>query len=167
MTAAQPAPQPGDFFVARSVGPFSWLTRLVTRSHYAHAGFFVTAGTVVEAEPGGARLTPWSHFTGKVVRTSAGVPGFELTDDQRRHAAAVGMSLVGTPYGFLDLLCIGLLQFGVRPRWVRNRVRRSDRLICSQLVDLARLALGSHLFDDGRLPQDVSPGDLADLIGLR
>jgi hypothetical protein len=36
--------------------------------------------------------------------------------------------------------------------------------MCSQLVDLSYHEAGVELFDDGRIPGDVSPGDLLDLI---
>jgi hypothetical protein len=37
-------------------------------------------------------------------------------------------------------------------------------MICSQLVDEAYLRAGVHLFDDGRDPGDVTPGDLLYVI---
>jgi hypothetical protein len=43
---------------------------------------------------------------------------------------------------------------------VRDFVADEGHLICSQLVDEAYLRAGVHLFDDGRLPGDVTPGDL-------
>lgn len=33
-------------------------------------------------------------------------------------------------------------------------------MICSQLVDQALADAGFHVFDDGRLPQDVVPAEL-------
>ncbi len=45
-----------------------------------------------------------------------------------------------------------------------KRLCRKDRLICSQLVDEAYRLADIHLFNDGRLPQLVSPGDLLVLI---
>jgi hypothetical protein len=33
-------------------------------------------------------------------------------------------------------------------------------MICSQLADEAAMRGGWHLFSDGRIPQDVTPGDL-------
>lgn len=165
-------PQAGDFFVSRTPGFTGWLIRWWTRSSYNHAGFFISPSQVVEAQGAGARLRDWTHYSGRCsdapdaeVVTSAGMPGLALGPDQRMRAFVVGRAYVGTPYGWLDLLSIGLLQWGIRPRWVRARVRRSDRLICSELVDQCRLALGDHLFADGRLSQDVTPGDLAHLLG--
>lgn len=167
-----PDPQAGDFAVIRTNDWTGRLIRWWTRSDYNHAAFFVSPTQVVEAEPKGAQLTNWSRYAGRAdggcdaeVATSAGM--WLLTDEQRVAAFPVGMAMVGTPYNWLDILSVGLLQWGIKPRWVRNRVRSSQTLICSQLVDACRTALGDHLFQDGRLPMDVTPGDLAHLIGRR
>jgi uncharacterized protein YycO len=73
---------------------------------------------------------------------------------------------VGDPYSWVDDLCIGLADlFGWHvPAAVRRRLARPDRLMCSQLVDVAYLEAGVHLWDDGRIPGDVAPSDLLDLI---
>lgn len=80
------------------------------------------------------------------------------------HAARVlgpgGKYPNGIPYNYLDYLAIGLEHFKIDLPIVRNRVRREDRMICSQLVDYIYKQNGIHLFTDGRLPQDVTPGDL-------
>jgi hypothetical protein len=47
---------------------------------------------------------------------------------------------------------------------VTDFIADSGHLICSQLVDLCYLRAGAHLFDDGRLPGDVTPGDLWKLL---
>lgn len=157
------APQPGDFAVIRTNGWQAALIRFGTRSAYNHAAFFVSPTHIVEAQPGGAVISPWTRYHQYTTVTSA--EQLPLTDAQREHAPAVGMAMVGTPYGWWDIVAISLLQIGVRPRWLRDRVRRQHNQICSQLVDTARFMLGDHLFRDGRLPQDVAPGDLAHLLG--
>lgn len=159
------APLPGDFAVIRTNGFVAWCIRIACRSRYNHAAFFITPTQVVEAQPGGARVTDWSDYNGyDVILSGKRLP---LSDAQRAHAHAVGMAMVGVPYNFLDILCVGLLQYGIKPTWARNRVRSMQSMICSQLVDAARLALGDHLFDDGRMSQDVTPGDLAKMLGYR
>ena len=40
-------------------------------------------------------------------------------------------------------------------------------MICSQLVDEAYARAGVQLFDDGRLPGDVTPADLYGLIAAQ
>ena len=75
--------------------------------------------------------------------------------------------LVGTPYSFLDYLSLALLHAGFRKwgSWARNRVTSSGHMICSQLVDAALTDTGFHVFEDGRLPQDVTPGALFRRLG--
>lgn len=67
---------------------------------------------------------------------------------------------VGTPYSFADYVALAGWHFGVRNGLVRRYVTASKHMICSQLVDQALSDAGFHVFDDGRLPQDVTPSDL-------
>jgi len=73
---------------------------------------------------------------------------------------------IGAPYSWVDDACIGLadmFRWHV-PTWVRTRLARPDRLMCSQLVDTAYLKAGVHLFSDGRPPGMVAPSDLLLLV---
>jgi cell wall-associated NlpC family hydrolase len=151
-------PELGDFFVIRSDGWGGRLIRWGTRSNVNHAGLYVGAGLVVEAQPSGATVAPmpdhavWSDLP--------------LTDLEREAIVRESRRLLGTPYSWIDVVCIGLAKtFGVHvPGPVRRRLARRDELMCSQLVDTAYLNAGIHLYDDGRWPGDVSPSDLLDLI---
>lgn len=156
------SPQAGDFAVIRTRGWAAWVIRVVTRSKYNHAVFFISPTEIVEAEGQGAIISSWSKYAKSKTRTSAGL--LPLTPEQRAAAPAVGRSLVGIPYGWLDIFSVGLLQYGIKPELVRHEVSTQRNLICSQLADKARLLLGDHLFNDNRLPQDVTPGDLDILI---
>lgn len=75
-------------------------------------------------------------------------------------AAGHATEAIGTKYGWLDYASIAALHLGLPRELLRSRIERSDRMICSQLVDWALCSAGYHLFDDGRLPQDVTPGAL-------
>jgi hypothetical protein len=78
-------------------------------------------------------------------------------------ALAIGKAAreyIGTPYSFLDYLSLALLHLGLPRRLTARRVTDSGHMICSQLVDTVLTRAGVHLFDDGRLPQDVTPGAL-------
>lgn len=153
-------PQVGDYFVTRTGGWVAKVIRLVTHSKVNHAGVYVGAGRIVEAQPHGARLTfasdyphaVWSH-----------VP---LTTGQRATLRFNAMLVLGTPYGFLDIVALAYAKVLRRatPRFIRRQVERSDRLICSQLVDVVYQRAGIKLFNDGRPAEDVTPGDLYDLI---
>ena len=157
-------PQAGDFAVIRTHGTAGAAIRFATRSHYNHAALFLGGGLIIEAQPAGARIRPWADYDGADVLLSTGVAALELSDTQGADAAAAGNHLVGTPYGWSTILSIGLLQYGIRPRALRRHVTNDPDLICSTLVDKIRLRAGSHLFDDNRIAQDVTPGDLAGII---
>lgn len=153
-------PDLGAFGVVRTNGWVAWAIRKVTRSEVNHAFVYVGNGEIVEANPSGAAWASvdeypnaiWSHMP--------------LTTQQRHAIANAATSLVGTPYSWVDDACIGLADlFGWHvPEPVRHRLNRRDRLMCSQLVDVAYSKAGVHLFPDGRIPGDVSPGDLLRLI---
>jgi hypothetical protein len=148
--------QPGDIALFR---PHNWVGRAIsvfTTSRYCHVRLIVDSdGSTVEADFGGAirgRVQP-----GDVIVSPP------LTPERRARIRAVAGTMVGIPYGFVDILALGLAQLGLRLPSLARRIARPDRLFCSQLVDLAWGTVGFEAFTDGRLPQDVSPGDLADL----
>ncbi|MGZ4556081.1 MAG: hypothetical protein ACXVXZ_10125 [Mycobacteriaceae bacterium] len=153
-------PDLGAFGVSATSGWKAWVIRAVTRSAVNHAFVYVGNGQIVEANPSGAAVgnvdeyphAIWSHMT--------------LTTQQRHAIANAADTLVGTPYSWVDDACIGLADlFGWHvPEPVRARLSRRSRLMCSQLVDVAYSKAGVHLFPDGRIPGDVSPGDLLHLI---
>ena len=167
-------PQPGDYGVQRTRGFHAWAIKVATRSKFSHAFVVVRDGYVVEASGKGAVRRPLG--VRDAIYSSDAI---ELSPAERSDIVSNAEHLVDTPYSWLDIVSIGLLQYGVRPKWVRDRVQRTDQLICSQLVDLAssgdtdrlvdgvQLARGVHLFADDRLPMDVSPGDLAKRAGWR
>ena len=148
-----------------------------TRSRFNHAGVCDTDTTVIEAQPGGARRSPIDGYLGSNTVWSN---GYGITDPavQRPKLVAAAESLIGTPYGWGDIVAVGLAQEKLgkwkridpnipledQPWWVR-RLARTDQLICSELVDQDNFLCGIHLFDDGRPRLAVSPGDLGRLLG--
>lgn len=114
--------------------------------------------TVLEAMPHGARAVQITG--GERVGPGFGWVRLPLTGAQREAMFRWALLHEGTPYSFLDYLSIALLHLGLPRRLVANRVTSSRHMICSQLVDAALTDAGFHLFDDGRLPQDVTPGAL-------
>lgn len=142
-------------------------------SKYTHAFLVVDKGEIVEAMPQGARVYPLKHRTddpGGIVWTDAPVQNALLDfPEESRAAVEAGLreriiyearSLEGTKYNFADYLYLALAHFGIKARWLRNRIDDSGHMICSQLVDEVYRRVGINLFDDGRLPMDVTPGDL-------
>jgi uncharacterized protein YycO len=159
-------PELGAFGVTATAGWKAWVIRKVTRSAVNHAFVYVGHGHIVEANPSGAALSEASKYPDAIWST------MPLTQDQRERivVASIGATTAnhgrGIPYSWVDVACIGLADlFGWHiPPTVRNRLNRRDRLMCSQLVDTEYLAAGVHLEADGRVPGDVAPSDLLDLI---
>ena len=154
-------PQLGDFAVMRTPDTFGTLIRFFTKSPVNHAVIYVGNGLVVEARPRGAGLASIGRYKNKgyLVTWSTGL--LDLTDDQRRSLSVNAMKRIGTKYSWLDIFALFLHIYGISAGgWVRHRITRSDKMICSQLVDRDYEDTGIHLFTDGRLNQDVTPGDL-------
>jgi hypothetical protein len=114
----------------------------------------------VEAMPRGARIAPLDGRFGP----GYGYVRLPLSDEQREAVTPLALDLVGTPYSFADYVALALWEYGwTRPLGgaaLRRYVSTSKRMICSQLVDFVLCEAGFHLFTDGRLPQDVTPGQL-------
>lgn len=75
------------------------------------------------------------------------------------------------PYGFEDYAAIAGHRAGIHSKGLDGFIARTDadgfpqRAICSQALDAALTLSGGldaqgHVFDDGRLPQDVTPSEL-------
>src|SRR5690606_7833098 len=73
-----------------------------------------------------------------------------------KHARAYRYAWATYPY-------IALYRFGIRAEWLRWHVQEPDAGICSQAADLLLADNTIHLFADGGMPYDVTPGDLATL----
>jgi uncharacterized protein YycO len=156
-------PQPGDYFLAQIKGFGGFLIRVAQlltgdASRYTHAGVVLDDGTVVQAEPGGATVVPLAEILDK---PPVAYSRLELTDQERAAIVKAARSYAGVPYSFLDYLYLALTTLGVTWDWVTERVQNDGHMICSQLVDQAYQDAGVHLFEDGRFPGDVTPGDLA------
>lgn len=174
MTEGLSAPQPGMFFLTQ-IGGFTgrWVAAAQAfvrgGSMWTHAGLVLDNGWVIQAEPGGSRLVKIDTLLdGRTILFSdAPIQRWMETHPDvdeawiRHHVAQVGRCLVGFPYSFLDYLALALAEWKV-PGWqlVRRRVETSKHMICSALVDRAYSYAGINLYDDGRLPGDVTPGDL-------
>lgn len=162
-------PQPGDFALTKISGITG---AFISAGQYLvgdgapvqHAYVYVGDGYITQAMPGGAEFIPLEEANEPVVWSTGKIP---LTAAQRRSITNEAIHLVGTPYSFLDYGSIALAHYRIRPAWVRDFVADSGHLICSQLVDEAYLRAGVHLFDDGRLPGDVTPGDLYRLLSAK
>jgi hypothetical protein len=162
-------PQLGDFGVVATHGWEAKVIRWGTESSVNHAFVYIGGGQIVEARPGGAAIASARKYP------TASWSSEPLGDMARRRIASGATQLVGTPYGWLDIAAIALAQrrlgdlvdplapLHAQP-WAIRRVQSLHTLICSQLVDVAYQGAGVHLFNDGRVPGLVSPGDLLEVI---
>jgi uncharacterized protein YycO len=153
-------PRVGDFGVVKTNGWIGWLIRLGTNSRWNHTFIYVGDGLIVEANPTGVALTnvsvypniAWNHHE-------------ELSVEKRSIIAEHAKSLVGKPYGFIDIITIifrtfGLDLFGTKKFWKPFSLRQG--YICSELVaesygkaDVTLIGKPNYL---------VTPGDLAERL---
>lgn len=140
---------------------FGWAVRIFTVSPYDHAFIYIGEGKIVEAQPRGAKISNLSKYDGCEMVWS----NDDLTDSQRIIISSKAKSLVGTPYGFLDLVYLGLATLNIRFKWILDRVERENRLICSQLVAVCGKTAKEDLWQCGE-PNAclVRPVDLANRI---
>jgi hypothetical protein len=131
-------------------------------SRYTHAYIVLDDGTAMEAMPSGARIR--SLERGLDYRPVAFSWAIPLTDEQRARIVTEARACEGVRYGFTAYLHLALSRFHIRWPWLIRHLDRNGRMICSQLVDAVYARAGIKLFDDGRAPFDVTPGDLANLL---
>lgn len=120
---------------------------------------------VEASKPEGLQLTDPDAYWGTLERMKRG----QIT--------LVARALKGTRYGYLQYVYMGLLALagkdgsldqprGWFTRWLAKRITQRGSMICSQLADETLLRCGIQVFDDHRLPQNVTPGDLAIRYGV-
>ena len=132
------------------------LIHLSTRSRWNHAAICTIPGHYAEATGEGVRVSPWSSSRDVV---SVVRPTYDDEDD-RLTAVAWASARVGLRYGYLNAVMCGVNNVLVGLGWV---VKRTDAIICSELVAEALERAG---YDFGKDPSTVSPGDLAEALGL-
>lgn len=147
--------KPGDVALFRPANPVGNAIAVFDQARYCHIRLVTDEdGGTIEADFKGAIK---GHVQdGDVIVTAP------LSDEQRAAILAAAEQLLGTPYGFADIAALALSKLGVKLPFLSKRLARPDRLFCSQLVDIVWQAVGFHAFDDGRPPQSVTPGDIAD-----
>jgi hypothetical protein len=175
MTASLADTRPGDIMFSKRLKPRAveglvWAGQLALgqTGYPQHVGVVVDGGRLVQAMPRGAEVIPLDtrrHWTGDIVFIR---PNYR-SEYTAPAVARAALRYVGTPYSFLDYVSIAAHRLD--PVWkvapgacgsqrLAQYVRDSGHMICSQLADQALADAGWHVFDDGRLPQDVTPADL-------
>lgn len=144
----------------------SWLIRIgqfINRdrnAEFSHAFIVTGPNEVVEAQIRGVRVDTLDKYND----TNTIFVGIALTDTQQDAIVKAARQLVGTPYSFLTYFYLLLWRIGIKPKGLGDYIASNKELICSATADLVYSRAGIKLFDDGRLPGNVTPADLAELI---
>jgi hypothetical protein len=179
---ATPGVKPGDWCVvntgSRVSAPIEILEYVSDRasgytdpeiSQWDHAVMCVAVNDtgigIVEAEPGGARLTGW-HYEDRPYKWSTGIITMNAACAQAavRYSQAGPWGKTGVPYSGLDYAALTLHALHIPFPGLQQFIANSHHMICSQLVDQCAQDGGVHLFDDGRWPGYVKPSDLGFLL---
>lgn len=156
-------PTPGSYGCVRTGGFYAWLIRFGTRSKFNHAFVVMRDGKIIEADPGGAR---WARIDNYGNDSKVYDTGDVLTEAQREQIMDKAVALLGTPYGWTDIVRLSLRCLGVNWSWLTKRADEERAMICSQLVAACGDAAGAD-WDCGRsCPAEVTPGDLAKRAGF-
>lgn len=128
----------------------------------------ITAPRLVQAMPGGIeeidltyeKWTPdYIYLRPDYSPGSPFDPGWE-NRSQGFQVAHAARSFVGRPYDFATYPAIPLYRRGVRTKLIKEIISGTDTMMCSRTVDAALEAAGWHLFDDGRMPGNVTPSEV-------
>lgn len=155
-------PLPGDFGLVSIEGGVGFAIRLGQFlngdgfRNYEHAFIYIGNGQIVEAEPGGARISQLSEYDGRSILWSTELVDLNARD--RQDICSDVVAFVGTPYSFLDYLCIALYRFHLKVPGVTNRVEKSKHMICSQLVATVYHQSGINMTKDPAYL--ITPGKL-------
>jgi len=132
-----------------------------------HVGVIVRgqASYVVQAMPGGVEMVdfdPLKHFTSKHLYVR---PDYQDVD-QAGDVANAALDYVGTPYNFLTYvkLAAGAFRMRLTEQWLIKHMSTRADMMCSQHIDQSLTDAGYHVFEDGRLPQDVVPAELLNAL---
>lgn len=155
-------------------GPEEWF-------HFRHTGLVVEAsgwgfelldsggvrGTgpkLVEAMPGGIReieigRTKWNreHLYIRPEYAEQRELGYSM---QGHDVAVAARGYVGRPYDFATYGAIPAYRRGIRTAGIKRIISDTDTMMCSRTVDAALCEAGYHLFNDRRLPGNVTPSEL-------
>jgi hypothetical protein len=85
-----------------------------------------------------------------------------LTPEQRQRVCDKAQILLGTPYGWTDIVRLSLRCLGLQWQWLTKRADDERAMICSQLVAACGEYAGADWLCGREAPAAVTPGDLAD-----
>jgi hypothetical protein len=127
-----------------------------------HAFIYLGDGKILEAEPGGARISDVTEYT-------ATEEVYWCTAIAAKYAEFLpkvvsnAPHFVDTPYSFLDYFWLAAHRLHIWFPGLKLLIESTHHMICSQLCDWLYDLAGGHLFTDGRWDGDVMPLDLYEL----
>jgi hypothetical protein len=164
-TTATFTPQPGDIGLVTMGGMPGRLIRIGQWlngdkfANFEHAFVYLGHNTIIEAEPGGAKVTGL-HYAESSIHWCSGIAKL-WTDEKRSHVLPAARRYSGVPYSAADYFAIAAHTLHIPGnRLLKNYVASTKHMICSQLADQVAQDCGVQIFDDGEWPGYVSPGGL-------
>lgn len=160
-------PQPGDIGLTQIHGAAGLGIRIGQWANgtgfadFEHALQVTSPNEIIEAEPGGAILSPLDKYDPETI------VWLRCPEQLRESVAAEARALIRTPYSFLDYDALALHRLHIPAPRLQLYISDTGHMICSQLVDEAARRGGWKLFDDGRWPGYVTPGHIWQLIKLQ
>jgi uncharacterized protein YycO len=159
---------PGDFFVTKMNGDVGLLISIGEYlngdgfTQWDHAGIYVGDGHIVEAQPGGAILSPADRYAGHS-ETLWSTGRITPSQEQRTAIAAAARGYVGVGYSEAEYWALAAHRLHVPTPGLHEYITHTHRMICSQLVAQSWKDGGFDLFP-GEWPGYITPARLGDRI---
>jgi hypothetical protein len=154
----------GDVFLYREKGIVAGIIRWLTHSTYSHAGIAVWWNErlmVMEAVMRGVRITPLSR---NIYQHKGSVEWYsckkEISDEDRLRMVIFAQEELGKRYAAWKAILLGWKVLSKRDLGERDRLRRENKLFCSQYVAQIYNSIGLDL-KKNREDRFMSPGDIA------
>jgi len=146
--------EPGDIILTHGVHLLSKVIRVITESHWNHAGLYAGNGMVVESRKGGVQQTSLEDFVGKDIAVYRHKTAALST---RMRVAEFALSQEGDAYDIRGLFEIAWLLLTFRRGNARS-IGTSNAYLCSELVASSYEAAGVPISDypsDQTTPSDI------------
>lgn len=126
---------------------------------WEHAFTLLPGNLILEAEPGGAVIRPL-HYAHSDVYWCWGIWKLLPPRTTPTEISHVAESLKGVKYSFLDYGALAAHRMRVPAPGLRDYIKDTGHMICSQMCDEFYLRLGAHVFVNNRWAGDVTPASL-------
>lgn len=159
------APQPGmigltpiDGDVGKGIEFGQWLNGEGFQ-RWEHAFVLLPGNLILEAEPGGAVIRPL-HYKNSDVYWCWGIYPILPQPPNQQQLNIIANQLKGIKYSFLDYGALAAHRLHIPAPGLRDFIKDSGHMICSQMADEFYQRLGAHVFTDKRWAGDVTPASL-------